>query len=1117
MKDSKQQLLDKCSELGIKTTKSMSIKLLNEKIQEYHDISKSIEDIPTTYEKVGYIYHIADIHIRYLDRHEEYKEVFSRLIDYISNDPNKDESVMVICGDIFHNKDRFVSETIIIFDNFLKELSSLLDIFIILGNHDCFNHRDRLDALSGIMQVKDYEGVHLLKKSGLYSFANIVFGVSSILDGTIVNCPVKNQDKSYIGLYHGIVSGCALDNEYKTNGLSLQNFQNYDIVMLGDVHKRQFLNKEETIAYPGSLIQQSFKEERQHGFLLWNISDKKSQFVPLHNDYAFIDIDLHEDLDLVDFPLYTRIRIIMEMEDLESDLKDVIDKLSVKTKVLSVKNVFKERLLSPKEQSETDEKSSVEVKEKGIISSLIEDERDLEEILNMHEKLHDYIENSDMNYKNTLPWMIKEIEFMNIFCYGGDKVNKITLNTGITGILAANASGKTNILNTILYGLFGNIYTRNQNQNNRNIISRFSKKNELYVKLTIEMSNGDIYYIERRAKNKKRGEVYLPTETVDFSNETKMLNLTNKIETEKLIRETLSFSTKDDFILTNMISNISYGSNISIISMNGSQLDEIFNNMFNLNKYKLLHNEAKVICKKLSQEKTGYEAQMDMIKRKLDLNVDKERKDLSELEEKLKKHVLDKQKLMKNMEDLFEKISKVNKKTATIKESKELLTSKINENKEILNKEQMEIHIDKETFYETECERLSKLLKNSDLIDYLKSKKIDNIQERDISEIEKEISFYEGKKQQISFSADITEEYIKAKKIIQSYKKEDKLDLSIVKETIKNMKYIEKMKHYVLQPEQRETLLKDLDKTYINNEDFSKYQKIIEDKEKRDLIIKENIEIQQTLSKLKMELKANKINHAHKLKEIISLYTDYLELIDLHYETEDLEEKVKVLDDNKEYSKLIKAKEDISEDIREVDKSITDIATKISTISSKIKSYEENLLLNEELELKIRRHEKEISLYKKYMDITHSKNLPKQLITNLIKNICVDANNMIFNLCGLICEIQETDKWEIVIKKQNIVVGPEHCSGYERFVINTSLKIAFDRFKQLPTIKLFLIDEVIDCVSEDNFDQIDTLLFNLKKHYSNVFLISHNEELKKKVEHRIDIKIENNCSHILQS
>lgn len=1113
MKYSKQELLSKCSNLGIKVNKSMSIKTLTEKIKEHHRLSKSMNIIPGDDKNIEYVYHLADIHIRYLDRHEEYKEVFSRLLEYISNDPNKASSMMIICGDIFHNKDRFVSETIIIFDNFLKEISKLLDVFIILGNHDCFNHKDRLDALSGIMQVKDYERVHLLKKSGLYSFGNIVFGASSILDGVIVTCPPKLEDKTYIGLYHGIVSGCSLDNEYKTNGVSLQNFENYDIVMLGDVHKRQFLNKEETIAYPGSLIQQSFKEEREHGFLLWDLSKKKSSFICLDNDYAFINLDLHEDIHSVNFPKYTRLRILMELEDLESDLKDFIEGVSSKTKILSVKTIFKERILTPKEKQEVEEKSSLETREKNIIETLVKPE-ELEKILVIHNSLHNKIENSDMNYKNTLPWAIKEIEFMNIFCYGGDVLNKIVLNSGITGILAANASGKTNILNTILYGLFGNIYTRNQNQNNRNIISRHSKKNELYVKLTIEMSNGDIYFIERRAKNKKRGEVYLPTETVDFRNKDKMLNLTTKVETEKLIRETLSFSTKDDFILTNMISNISYGSNISIVSMNSSQLDEIFNNMFNLNKYKLLNSEAKSICKKLLQEKVGYEAQCDLIKKKMDLDIQKERKILVEMEEQLKKEKEKKEKLMEKLEVLFEKISKVNKKTASIKEPKELLMTKIQENKQILQKEDIKTHLEKETFYETECERLSKLIKTSSLKDYLKFNKVVLLKERDISEIEKEISFYEGKRQQVSFSADITEEYIKAKKVIASCKNQDKLDLGVIKETIKNMKYIDKMKHYALKSEERDSLLKDLDKSYINNEDFSRYQKIIEDKEKRDIMIKENIENQQTLSQLKIELKNNKINYAHKLKDTITEYTDYLELVDLYYETEELEEKVKILDDNEDYNRLIIVKEMISSRINEKDDKITKTTSSISISKSKITSYEENMLLNENLQTKIKELEIDIRHYKKYTDVTHSKNLPKQLITNIVKNICIDANNLIFNLCGLICEIKETDKWEIVIKKHNIEIGPEHCSGYERFVINTSLKIAFDRFKQLPTINLFLIDEVIDCVSEDNFDQIDTLLGHLKKHYSNVFLISHNEELKKKIEHRIDIRIENNCSYI---
>ena len=96
-----------------------------------------------------------------------------------------------------------------------------------------------------------------------------------------------------------------------------------------------------------------------------------------------------------------------------------------------------------------------------------------------------------------------------------------------------------------------------------------------------------------------------------------------------------------------------------------------------------------------------------------------------------------------------------------------------------------------------------------------------------------------------------------------------------------------------------------------------------------------------------------------------------------------------------------------------------------------------------------------------------------------------------------------------------MTLGPEHCSGYERFILNTALKISFDKYKQLSSIKLFMIDETIDCVSESNFDQIDVLLDYLNRHYTKVILISHNEDLKKKVNNRIEILLENGSSSIV--
>jgi DNA repair exonuclease SbcCD ATPase subunit len=52
-------------------------------------------------------------------------------------------------------------------------------------------------------------------------------------------------------------------------------------------------------------------------------------------------------------------------------------------------------------------------------------------------------------------------------------------------------------------------------------------------------------------------------------------------------------------------------------------------------------------------------------------------------------------------------------------------------------------------------------------------------------------------------------------------------------------------------------------------------------------------------------------------------------------------------------------------------------------------------------------------------------------------------------------------------------------------------------------------------VSESNLDQIDTLLDCLKTHYKNVIMISHNEDLKKKIDNRIHIKLTKKCSSVV--
>ena len=76
--------------------------------------------------------------------------------------------------------------------------------------------------------------------------------------------------------------------------ISIKTFKGYNIAMLGDIHKRQFLNDDKTIGYPGSLIQQNFAEDPEKGFLLWDLDTRTSTFHHVKNDFGFKVIEVKD-------------------------------------------------------------------------------------------------------------------------------------------------------------------------------------------------------------------------------------------------------------------------------------------------------------------------------------------------------------------------------------------------------------------------------------------------------------------------------------------------------------------------------------------------------------------------------------------------------------------------------------------------------------------------------------------------------------------------------------------------------------------------------------------------------------------------------------------------------
>jgi predicted MPP superfamily phosphohydrolase len=144
-----------------------------------------VQQDPTSH--VRYLYHVSDIHIRNSSRHSEYVTVFNRLYDMLTQEKSKwtsgESGLIVLTGDIVHSKSQILPQLIIMLRDFLTNLSNIMPVIMIAGNHDLnLSNLDVPDTLSSILHKTHIQNLHYLKNSGVYLWNNIRFGVMSVID-----------------------------------------------------------------------------------------------------------------------------------------------------------------------------------------------------------------------------------------------------------------------------------------------------------------------------------------------------------------------------------------------------------------------------------------------------------------------------------------------------------------------------------------------------------------------------------------------------------------------------------------------------------------------------------------------------------------------------------------------------------------------------------------------------------------------------------------------------------------------------------------------------------------------------------------------------------------------
>jgi exonuclease SbcC len=534
-----------------------------------------------------YIIHAADIHIGKginMNRTEEFKAVFIAFSDKVKKyDPS--ETIILLAGDIFDRKDILSANEIDLFD-YLIGLLHQYKILIIPGNHDCIVlNPTKMDLLTPL--VKHHKNIIYLRDTCIFKYLNEIFLHISVYDQIDTEGIIQLRNKcesNPILLYHGVMSG-AVFGAHVENASRITNdvYSGCKLTLAGDIHQRQFIKP--NVAYCGSLLQHDVSEGRDKGFLVWDLKARSSDTIILHNDYGQYKIDLSttsiDDISKIEKKKYVHKVNITVDGSAQTDEK--IN--AIRAHFGRIDNISK----ITKGCVAIDSGLTSE----NMLRKLLENDHatfdDIEYIVNMHK--------STITTTPVRKWYIKSLRFDNLYKYGeGNFIDFTKFNGNTCGVIADNQSGKSSIMDIIVYGLF-NVLLRGGIKGRINDYAKNS-----FIKIEF-VSNGREYVISRSdymntCKNHSLLVKLDKLDKSDNSNSSEYENITEKSVTLTYDKLKTIIGSMDEFLSTAMY----YDNSYDIIKMNSIQRRTILGKLFGMYEKKTLLGAIKDHIKQLENK-----------------------------------------------------------------------------------------------------------------------------------------------------------------------------------------------------------------------------------------------------------------------------------------------------------------------------------------------------------------------------------------------------------------------------------------------------------------------------------------------------------------------------------
>ena len=1040
-------------------------------------------DIPL--KKIKYIHHISDVHIRNLKRHAEYEQVFERLYEKIKQ--NREDSIIYIGGDIAHSKTDMSPELVDQTSRFLKSLSEICPTIVITGNHDCnLNNLNRLDVLTPIINNLNLPNLHYLKRSGVYDIADMSFVVWDVWEDE--EDYIKASDfeaDTKVVLYHGTVDRSKTDVGFSLPGkVTIDYFDGYDLGLIGDIHKRQYLDKEKTIAYCGSLIQQNHGESIGHGYLLWEVETKKSEYIEIPNDYGYYTIDIDKGIvpDVKGMPKKARLRVRVSNTngiELKKALAIIHHRYGIKD--VTITKVDRRDVGNSDSEMVIGDVNDTDYQYELIEDYLKRNHAITDETLVKIKKLNEEINNElpPARVKRNINWKLKHFEFSNMFCYGENNYVDFTQLDGIVGMFAPNASGKSTLLDALSFCLF-DITSRTTRA--ASVLN--NRKNNFYCKVNFEVGGLD-YFIERKASKRARdGHVKVNVNfwMIDDKGQTISLNGDQRRTTNYNINQVVG--TYEDFILSTLSTQNNFTVFIDKTQKERKELlstfmgTDIFDSLYQSANDKI--SETQTLLRDFS--KVDYSKNLAELQKQTTLLQVKQTDLLSKKEKQVEKQ----NKLNNKIINLTKKLKVVDDNIQDIDKLESDLLSQSSDFKEVIK------DIDK---------TLSEFNDISNLLDEIET----NITQYESDNINEQYSEFQTLQQsRDEFQIEIDKLKVEVR---------NKLDKT---EKLKGVTWDEDCEHCMSNPltldaiETEKNLEKDkelaaayLEKKNKMDKEIEALNPIIEQKEKYDEYKSSLVEAEFR----ERELKTNLQYFKERKKNINS-------------SIETIEQDIKQYNEQKSN---IKYNKKIKEDIQVVQNDLDDVEDVIVNLTSDITEVHADIKVGDSEMKNINNKIKEIEelenknqAYRYYLDAVRRDSVPYELLEKAIPTIEGEINNIL----GQLVDFQMSLEMDGKNINSNIVYDDvnqwplELSSGMERFISSLAMRVGLINVSNLPRSNFLAIDEGWGTMDSDNINSVYNLFQYLKTQFQFALIVSHVDSMRDAVDTLLEITKDTEFSKI---